>query len=171
MRSVFALAGVLAASAMPASVHAAPLNFDITGAYTANFSLDSSPKPNFVDGGYRFNLYDVKGSFPGASTPVVDLIFYSNLFEGGLAIEDFSADFNALLVTTGPQIYGGSEAAPIFQPGTFQLNDLYNSNSYTLTISDLNVSAVPEPAAWAMMVFGFGIAGAAMRRRPRAVTA
>lgn len=27
-------------------------------------------------------------------------------------------------------------------------------------------SAVPEPATWALMIFGFGMAGSAMRRRP-----
>jgi hypothetical protein len=30
-----------------------------------------------------------------------------------------------------------------------------------------NVAAVPEPASWAMMIAGFGLAGAAMRRRQR----
>lgn len=29
------------------------------------------------------------------------------------------------------------------------------------------VGAVPEPASWAMMIAGFGLAGAAMRRRAR----
>ena len=29
-----------------------------------------------------------------------------------------------------------------------------------------NVTAVPEPASWAMLIAGFAIAGAAMRRRP-----
>lgn len=33
------------------------------------------------------------------------------------------------------------------------------------------VSAVPEPATWAMMITGFGLAGAALRRRRTAVTA
>jgi hypothetical protein len=36
---------------------------------------------------------------------------------------------------------------------------------FTLTISD--VAAVPEPASWAMMIGGFGLLGAAARRRPR----
>lgn len=32
-------------------------------------------------------------------------------------------------------------------------------------------SAVPEPATWAMMIMGFGLAGAALRRRPRLAVA
>ena len=30
-------------------------------------------------------------------------------------------------------------------------------------------SAVPEPATWAMMITGFGLAGTALRRRNRAL--
>lgn len=35
----------------------------------------------------------------------------------------------------------------------------------------LSISAVPEPATWATMIIGFGVIGAALRRRPQAVTA
>lgn len=35
----------------------------------------------------------------------------------------------------------------------------------------LDVSAVPEPASWAMMIAGFGLAGAAVRRRTSVKTA
>lgn len=35
------------------------------------------------------------------------------------------------------------------------------------TVSALSSSAVPEPATWAMMIAGFGMAGAAIRRRER----
>lgn len=46
-----------------------------------------------------------------------------------------------------------------FGVGDGQFND--NSGAFTIQIS-----AVPEPAAWAMMVGGFGLLGVAMRRRP-----
>lgn len=36
---------------------------------------------------------------------------------------------------------------------------------------NFEVSAVPEPATWAMMIAGFGLAGAALRRRSKAVLA
>lgn len=42
------------------------------------------------------------------------------------------------------------------------------SSSYSGTVN-YSVSAVPEPATWAMMIGGFGIAGVAMRRRARRV--
>lgn len=164
MKPVVVLAGAALACMIAAPASAVPLTFDLTGAYTASWMLDSNPEPDFIDGGYRFNLYDVNGRFPGASTPVADLIFYNQRFDGGLAIEDFFADSKALLVTTGPQIYGGTEEAPFFRPGTFQLADFYNANRYTLTISAA-APAVPEPATWAMMLVGLGAAGAAMRRR------
>lgn len=38
----------------------------------------------------------------------------------------------------------------------------YGASSYSGT---LNVAPVPEPATWAMMIAGLGIAGAALRRR------
>lgn len=44
------------------------------------------------------------------------------------------------------------------------------SNSYWATVNNLTLaqvatSAVPEPAAWALMIGGFGLVGGAMRRR------
>ncbi|MFS0737336.1 PEPxxWA-CTERM sorting domain-containing protein [Sphingomonas sp. 1P06PA] len=41
----------------------------------------------------------------------------------------------------------------------------------TLTLAPATISAVPEPAAWALMIGGFGLAGIGLRRRPRAVMA
>ena len=37
----------------------------------------------------------------------------------------------------------------------------------SLTVSIQSVSAVPEPATWGMMIFGFGIAGVTLRARRR----
>jgi hypothetical protein len=65
-----------------------------------------------------------------------------------------------------------------FAPGGPHLKILWSNNGTTdQKIGDLfsqdipfshettTVSAVPEPATWAMMITGFGLAGAAMRRR------
>lgn len=42
--------------------------------------------------------------------------------------------------------------------------------SNVLLTSDATVAAVPEPATWALMIGGFAVAGAAMRRRKTAVS-
>lgn len=63
--------------------------------------------------------------------------------------------------------YGGGYAfsfingAPIVSP-----RDI----AFRTTVDDLS-SAVPEPATWAMMLVGFGMVGASMRRKPRRVAA
>lgn len=43
------------------------------------------------------------------------------------------------------------------------------SGSYGGQVTFTPSAAVPEPAAWLMMVAGFGLLGAALRRRPRTV--
>lgn len=40
------------------------------------------------------------------------------------------------------------------------------SDSYGSYIDSITLSAVPEPATWAMMIGGFGLVGGMMRRRP-----
>ena len=40
-----------------------------------------------------------------------------------------------------------------------------NGRSFNGSITYSVISAVPEPASWAMMIAGFGLAGAALRRR------
>jgi hypothetical protein len=47
------------------------------------------------------------------------------------------------------------------------------SNGWMFAVDNIqfNGGAVPEPASWAMMIAGFGLVGAAMRRRATAVAA
>ena len=58
--------------------------------------------------------------------------------------------------------------------GTFRVTNFAPTGANTPvtingTVTNV-VSAVPEPATWAMIIVGFGMAGAAMRRRPARVT-
>jgi microcystin-dependent protein len=62
--------------------------------------------------------------------------------------------------------------------GNFTIGELLGEQNTTLTVNQLAPhdhslpqSGVPEPATWAMMIGGFGLAGAALRRRRRAVVA
>lgn len=84
-----------------------------------------------------------------------------NFIVGGLPAYNPSHIYSFLL-NTGL----GTPGQLHFGVGDGQFSD--NSGAFTIQIS-----AVPEPAAWMMMVGGFGLLGAAMRRRParNAVTA
>ena len=58
----------------------------------------------------------------------------------------------------------------------FRWMDINSSgNDHGLAVDDLSISAmtaaVPEPATWAMMLFGFGVIGSAMRRAKRTTVA
>jgi len=160
-------AGLLVAAAatlsFTAPAQAALLDFTITGDYTASFQLDSSPVPSDSASGLGFVLWDVPG-FPDAAISLADIYFYNAGVGGGMEISDFYGS-STLLVTDGPQLYSGSEFAPTFLLGTYALTQYQGSGTYTLTIADAAAGAVPEPATWAMMIGGFGLVGAAMRRR------
>ncbi|MBB4154883.1 hypothetical protein GGQ80_002799 [Sphingomonas jinjuensis] len=48
--------------------------------------------------------------------------------------------------------------------------DIYSKGNIT-TVNGLTVGALPEPVAWAMLLIGFGMTGAALRHRGRKVAA
>jgi len=55
---------------------------------------------------------------------------------------------------------------------SFLTEDYYGpDNLGGVSLDVRNVSAVPEPASWALMLVGFGVAGAALRRRHNVRTA
>jgi PEP-CTERM motif len=70
----------------------------------------------------------------------------------------------------------GSESYYYFKQGSFGTVGTHSSQIFgaaqfaTLTVSDSMAGAVPEPATWAMMIAGFGLVGAGMRRRAAKVT-
>ena len=52
-----------------------------------------------------------------------------------------------------------------FDDGSVNPDGRWDSGSITFTYEAVAGPGVPEPATWAMMIGGFGMAGAAMRRR------
>lgn len=65
---------------------------------------------------------------------------------------------------------GPANVAYYFAPGALSAAGIYDSTLFgkdqagRLTVTVLG-GAVPEPASWAMMIAGFGLVGASMRRR------
>jgi len=164
---------LLAAASAAAFLFAPPaqatlLDFTLTGPYSASWQLDSDPVPDDFDSA-SFTLWDVEGDFPDAVLDVVDLQFWTASALGGLSIIDFYGGIT-LADMTGGQLWSGTTDAPTFVTGTYDLEDFAGA-AYTLVIAEAGGPApdVPEPASWAMMIAGFGLAGAALRGARRRV--
>ena len=68
-------------------------------------------------------------------------------------------------ITAATDIFANTTLAALgLTPGQFNFGT-YSDTIQLNIIGDSVVGAVPEPATWAMMIGGFGIAGASMRRR------
>ena len=97
----------------------------------------------------------------------------------------FAADDSATIFLNGVQIGAANQGGFSFRTN-FAINSGFVAGVNTLTFAALNsgagptganvvvsgtADAVPEPAAWGLMVTGFGLVGLSARRRGRTVTA
>ena len=80
------------------------------------------------------------------------------------------AVFNALGGVQQFSMIFGSYSSYVFSNNTAAINDPSGGSiacNSCVSIAPSVSSAVPEPAAWALMLVGFGVMGSAMRRRQR----
>lgn len=104
----------------------------------------------------------------------------------GAAIVSFTFDwgtpdsYNTLSFFSGNTAVGPSYTGASLAPGTYTFTFLatdnvtrvnFASTSAAFEIDNLSTTTVPEPAAWALMIVGFVMVGAASRRRNSAVAA
>ena len=120
---------------------------------TASFSpagvLDNATSPDAV-GGFQ-NSWRLSFGFLNGG-PILDIPFV--IFIPGLGDIDYDANVDSSYkITFG---VNGAAAGPI---------------SNTIYVNQGAGAAVPEPATWAMMIMGFGAAGALLRRRRTAILA
>jgi len=126
--------------------------FTLTTAGLANFSADVAAQFNSMSGSFGLGLVSVlldgvvmdSYEFPGVSAGPATL----------RSVLEFTANLSAGQHTISLQ------ATRLFAPGRGVTSQYFDNAS-------LIVTPVPEPAAWAMLIGGFGLAGAAMRRRVR----
>ncbi|HEX7944135.1 MAG TPA: PEPxxWA-CTERM sorting domain-containing protein [Phenylobacterium sp.] len=95
---------------------------------------------------------------------------------GLLDIGGFSAPYGALVgqIGTGPGSYrliGTNFAGNAWATGTLKLFywDTFTDDNSGSVAADILTALVPEPATWAMMIGGFGMAGTMLRRRRHAL--
>jgi PEP-CTERM motif len=104
----------------------------------------------------------------------------SGFFSYGLAdLTSFSATFangvlTALSFETNPLSTISSDGGANFGLQSFRVTGLgsdgastFNGDFQLLTSGQLEIAAVPEPAAWALMIIGFGMVGGSLRTRRR----
>lgn len=161
----------------------------ITTSFTLTFNegFDSSQNPvvsNFVsNGGDAFSNALAKYTFSSmiglgtvTSTPGGGLITLPSVPITTRSVDVFgemggvfqrSNDFNFLFQVDG----GGNTLGTGTSSYTDSSGKMFQATSTIVTaLADpILPSAVPEPASWAMMIFGFGMVGGTMRRRKSAV--
>jgi len=123
--------------------------------YDVKFYISGAPNPT---------VHPIKTiAVTAGSAPTMDYNFNASnnsLTNMGWQVENY--DFTATSTSTTLSFVNDPErgAGPAGQP-------------YRLALDNVSVTAVPEPATWAMMILGFGFAGSSLRsaRGNRAVAA
>ena len=115
--------------------------------------------------------YTINFTFSGAAN---DVSFVYNNF-GGFNGSSFSAYNGTTLVSSGALDTNGGYFNTNVAGSDITSLVLSNGNSTAWQVGVTSLSftagAVPEPQSWAMLIAGFGLVGAAMRRRLAALAA
>ena len=155
----------IAATTATAPANAATLLFQLSGSRNATFAFDpTTATPSFRSSSFigdQISFNGVAGTFGGVVGTAS--VGFGNFLVADLNIQNPNLGFTQF---TSPDFFRLVGTRPEFTLGTFQLNSLVSGRS-ELTISELALGAVPEPATWAMLILGFGMVGGAIRYRRR----
>lgn len=156
------IAAVAVALAAPASAATFELG-TFSGDFSTDFGNDSAVGGAFND---FFNFTTTDGGVGGSviSVASIDDIDITSVTLDGVLFDEFSDGFAEIWTLDLTQISAGLHTINVV--GTW---DPQTGGSYGGQIDFAAAPAVPEPATWAMMIAGFGIAGFAMRRRRETV--
>jgi hypothetical protein len=160
------------------------LNVADAGAIGTNFSTSSLQTIGDTASAVLFKIYTLETSVNGddlAAMPIqVDFTFTSPSFlQGSVDGTTYGQSFfgifqNGSVSWTGGHDFdfgnGGKVRVTLndatFNAGFFGLNNKPGKGAeISANFELLKAAAVPEPATWAMMIAGFGLAGTAIRRR------
>ncbi|MEW5683539.1 MAG: FxDxF family PEP-CTERM protein [Pseudomonadota bacterium] len=159
--AAFAVAVSLVATAVEAAtyINYGPVGSD--GGFTITFGNTGITTPTFEDV-FEFDMPTGRGDFVITSTmsgTSQNITWTSAAFNG----EDFEsvvAGWNEFLTLNGVELVLGADQKLVLK-GTSGGNASYSG---VITFMPTVTAGVPEPGAWALMILGFGGAGAVLRR-------
>lgn len=164
---IIALSAIAMAVASPAS--AAQFGFTFAtnqplfgGPVTGSGVFTTSDTAMTVGGRTAFAITSISGMVNGSAIVAPTAATYGNYFTTGPAFLDGSG----LRFFTA----AGNDVRFFFQDSVsrYRVNTFSPGSSSFVTASSARVAAaVPEATTWAMMLAGFGIVGASLRRRTR----
>lgn len=192
--SAFALTSALVAVSAPAS--AAIVDFEDKTAFSCNGSGSDSSGGLSYSYGFYVCYYSPTNpaDFPTApASTVMASGYYPTTFSalggGTFSLQSVDLGFGPFqhggltadtTTVTGNLFGGGTVSTTLNVTQAFSTHALNWSNLVSVSFGALNTSSeylafdnivyntgVPEPAAWAMMLAGFGLVGSAMRRRSK----
>ena len=141
-------------------------SIDLTGAGNTGPATGISQTVSTGLGNYTLSFFVGNASPTGGNSGNYTQPSTINLSINGGAIQSFSnSDNTNLAINWKPfslTFFASGPTTIAFTNGT--------SGDNMLGLDDVSMAAVPEPASWAMLIAGFGLTGAVMRRR-RAVVA
>ncbi|WP_425228622.1 PEPxxWA-CTERM sorting domain-containing protein [Sphingomonas sp.] len=184
MRSLI-VATVIAAAALAAAPAAAQnyaFSYSFNGTQIANGTIFTNG-PGFAAG--SLNVVNVTGFRNGMAITGFqdffdvdegDQLLFPNrsaayVSSAGLTYQIGAFSYNI----TSPTAESGGGPSGLYTEYRYLTSDPFGlQSSQTVsrfTLTPLTVGAVPEPGAWAMMIVGFGVIGAGLRRRAKVRTA
>lgn len=147
-------------------------------------TFDNAGTDFVIDGAFFGGFYGGSSYYSGqsgaatsisfAASTAFGMVFGNYTSDGGpvsFTLSDgslFNASFPASRGTAG--FFGFTSAVPI--TGITVNNGTGGSNVFDVVsfqIGEAGVTVVPEPQTWALLIAGFGLTGAAMRRRRAAI--
>jgi hypothetical protein len=150
------------------SAKAALYHYELTGAITESFTIDTS-SPITTVSPWEFYFTNVNGLPDGR------LYFATSDIGGGFQflIDGISDPAHTLFNIFGDQLFGGDTTNPtLLTFNNLGLTNYVGQDGSAISLTVTAVAAVPEPSTWAMMILGFaGVGYMTYRRRKVAALA